>query len=651
MDRNTDEHPATFEQAAAGVSRRLLLARWVRGLRHTAIPVALVGLALVIVLRLMGMRWADLWLALPALLGWVAVVFGVSWYRCPQGGEALGVWDRKAGRGEAFLSAHWFETQDQTSVGQQLHIEKARVALAKGWGKLRSDLPLGFNHRIWIAPLVLILFTASPLLVSPLAAEDRPLDNDAMAQVASISELIAERRDMLDELRGLDPEEKEKVEELKEKLDETARKLKEADVESRRDALAQIESLANEVDKLASSLGESDSDATATSGMIEELERHTDTASFGSSLRTNETEGKAKEAKKLADRLDNDELTLDEKQRFKEAFDKAMKAANDYDRKTPEGKTVEAADQQVKADRPKEAAKAFRKLAEKFDRQAKREAAAKRLKQLAQRFRAGGQQLVNPKQGQMRQLAAAGGQKNAPNGAMRRLGGQPLAPNPLAGGQQPPAGRNPGTPGAQPPGGQAPVPGGQVPGGQPPLAGGQQPPVPGGQLPGAGQVPGGQRPGGQMPPMAGGPPVPGSGQVPGAGQMPGAGHRPGAGQIPGAGSAPGAGAGQVPGAGSGVGGQQAGTGTAGLGGDATRPNEASTTSQVNVGPRTPGASQVREIEAAPRREETARAARQAASDFIAAEQAALEAEELPLMRRDQIRRYFTELNQLVGDNP
>lgn len=637
MAQNTNDCPPTFEQAAAGVSRRLLFARWVQGLRRTAIPVALVAVLAVLALRLMGARWADLWLAVPVLLGWAAAVFGLSWWRCPRGSEALGVWDRRAGRGETFLSAHCFEIQPDPSVGQRLHIDKARVTLAAAWDKLRSDLPLGFDHRIWIAPLVLLLFTASPLLVMPLAAEDQPLDADAKAQVASISELISERREMLDELRGLNPDEKEKVEELKDKLDETARKLKEADVESRRDALAQIEALANEIDKLAASLGKSDSEAGGTSGLIEELERHTDTASFGSALRTSKTEEKAKEAEKLAERLDNDQLTLDEKQRFKDAFDKAMKAASDFDRKTPEGKAVDAADREVKKDQPKQAADAFRKLAEKFKQQAKREASAKRLEQLAQRFRAGGQQLVNPNQGQMRRLANAGGQNNTNNGAMRRLGGQPLAP--MAGGLQPPTTPNAG---AQPPGGQAPIPGGQQ-----PFAGGQQPPIPGGQIPGAGQFPGGQ-----FPPLAGaGAPVPGTGQLPGAGQIPGAGQVPGAGQIPGAGAGAGAGAGQVPGAGSGDGGQQAGSGSAGLGADPTRQHTASATGQVNAGPRNPGASIVREIEAAPRQEETARATRQAASDFIAAEQAALEAEQLPLTRHDQVRRYFLQLHQLLGENP
>ncbi|MEM9346449.1 MAG: hypothetical protein AAGB26_07520 [Planctomycetota bacterium] len=645
MDDKAEYVPSTFDQAALGVSRRILLARWVRGLRKTAIPMALIGAEVVIILRLMGARWADLWLVLPVLLGWVAVVYGISWWRCPRGGEALGVWDNKTDRGEAFLSAHCFEAQPDPTVGQRLHIQRAAAVLAKAWCRLRSDLPLGFDHRIWIAPLILLLFTASPLLISPLAAEDRPLDADAKAQVVSISELIEQRRDMLDELRGLDPDEQEKVDELKEKLDETARKLKEADVESRRDALAQIESLANAVDKLAASLGDSDSEATATSGMIEELERHTDTASFGSSLRTNETVKKAKEAEKLAGRLDDDGLTLDEKQRFKDAFDKAIKAANDHDLKTPEGKAVDVADREIKADEPKQAAEAFRKLAKAFDRQAKREAAADRLKQLAQDFRAGGQKLVNPNQGQMRQLAAAGQQNNANNGAMRRLGGQPLAPNPMAAGQQPFQNPNAGNAGPQPPGGQAPIPGGQ-----PPAAGGQPPPVPGGQLPGAGQFPGGQ-----MPAMAGGgPPIPGTGQVPGGGPLPGAGQVPGAGQTPGAGLSQGSGvaAGQVPGAVSGVGGQQAGSGSAALGGDPTQSREASTARQVNVGPRTPGASQVREIESAPRREETARQSRQAVSDFIASEQAALEAEELPLMRRDQIRRYFIELHQqYAGDTP
>jgi len=60
---------------------------------------------------------------------------------------------------------------------------------------------------------------------------------------------------------------------------------------------------------------------------------------------------------------------------------------------------------------------------------------------------------------------------------------------------------------------------------------------------------------------------------------------------------------------------------------------------------------VRAIDADPRREETTRSTREAAAEFIAAEQEALEAEQLPLSRRDQVRRYFTELHNRLGDAP
>jgi len=541
--------PATFAQAARVVSRRLLLVRWMRGMKRSAVPVALTGIAIVLGLRLLGARWADLALALPAMLVWAGAVFAWSWWRCPRGGEALGVWDHRAGRRETFLSAHWFEQQPEPSIGQRLHLGRAREGLMQAWSRLRHDLPLGFDHRVWIAPLVLLLFAASPLLQTPLAAEDRPLDPQAREQVARISELIAERREQLDELRGLDPDEKKQVDRIKEKLEQTARELKEGALNTRREALSEIESLASELDKLAASLADAGGESGVSSGMIEELERHTDTADFGSALRTAETDRKAEESRKLADRLDREGLTLDEKQRFKRAFDKAIEQATDHDHRTPEGKAVNIADRGMKADQQKRAADAFRELAKRFENQAKREAAAQRLEQLAQRFRSGGQRLVNANQGQMQRLASAG-QSGSSNGAMRRLGGQPLAPRPRVGGssmsgQQQAGAQGSARPGSAPSGGSMPVPGQQpssMPGRQPAAAGGQQPPIPGSQptpggglTPGPGPMPGaGQMPGGGQTQMAGGPPpIPGTGQMPGAGQMPGVGPMPGAGNMPG----------------------------------------------------------------------------------------------------------------------
>jgi hypothetical protein len=59
---------------------------------------------------------------------------------------------------------------------------------------------------------------------------------------------------------------------------------------------------------------------------------------------------------------------------------------------------------------------------------------------------------------------------------------------------------------------------------------------------------------------------------------------------------------------------------------------------------------VRDVEGQDHAEEASRAARQLSLDFITAEEEALSEEPLPISRREQVRRYFTELRkQIEGD--
>jgi len=610
---NDQRDNLTFQNAAERVRQRWVLVRWLRGLAMTGPPLCAVGLAAVLLLRWSGVHGADLGLALPVMAAWLAVTAGWAWRRRPGAVAALALWDRRANRPETFVSALCFESRPAESVGERLHLRRARRELSRAISQLGRDLPLQFRHRTWIAPAVLLIVAASPLLQPPVAAEDQPLDEDARARVTEIGEDTARRRDQLDRLAGLDPQERKKLDELKDKLEQTARQLEAADVRTRREALTELENLANQADNLAAAIDAAAEQADLSSSMIEELERHTDTAEFGSSLRGKHADEIAQRAREISDRLKDGQLTLDEQQRFKHAFDQAMDAADDRDTRTRPGKAVEEADRRMKQQQAEAAGKAFDELAEFFERKAMRDAAKRRLQELARAFRAGGQNLIQPNQGGMRQLARA-------DAGLRRLqDGQAIAPMPMPGGAQPPN-RADARAEPFPGGGQPPMPG------QAPPAGGAMPPMPGGEMPEGAMPP---IPGGNLPPIPGGCPT---GRCEGAcagGQCMRAGMGQGATPIPG----------QSPG------GLQAGHGSAGLGNTATDRHEATSSNQVNAAPVNAGASRIREIASAPRREGASRAALDTAVELIAAEQEALEAEPLPMSRRRQVRQYFNELRR------
>jgi hypothetical protein len=100
-----------------------------------------------------------------------------------------------------------------------------------------------------------------------------------------------------------------------------------------------------------------------------------------------------------------------------------------------------------------------------------------------------------------------------------------------------------------------------------------------------------------------------------------------------------------------AGGSQAGRGTAELGGDAIKPRDPTQTGVVAPTPGAEGPSQTRAVAGQSHREESARAKKRIAIDFLKTEEAALAEEPLPLSRRAQVLRYFTALRQQLEHQP
>ena len=111
-----------------------------------------------------------------------------------------------------------------------------------------------------------------------------------------------------------------------------------------------------------------------------------------------------------------------------------------------------------------------------------------------------------------------------------------------------------------------------------------------------------------------------------------------------------AGAGSVNG-GAGVGGSEAGNGTAALGGDPTKPLNANQTGVVAPAPGAEGPSDVRAVQGESHREAPVRSRQEIAAEFLKAEEAALAEEPLPASRRDQVLRYFTAIRQQLERQP
>ncbi|KPJ52291.1 MAG: hypothetical protein AMS16_06570 [Planctomycetes bacterium DG_58] len=134
--------------------------------------------------------------------------------------------------------------------------------------------------------------------------------------------------------------------------------------------------------------------------------------------------------------------------------------------------------------------------------------------------------------------------------------------------------------------------------------------------------------------------------------MPGMGMD-GAWPVPGLGTCPGTGSctGSFPVPGAKVGGLRAGIGSAAYGKEATKPFDPTGTGVVNPLVSREGPSMVRRIDGRSHLEDPLREARKLAIEFIRAEEEALNEEPLPLTRREQVLRYFTELRRRIENEP
>ena len=594
-----------FWSASRKVLSHWVLCRWLGLLGQTALMVFLAAAAALVAVRVFDLPCKDQ-LAAIALVGlWAGIALVCAYLRRPSPVEALALWDERTGRKEMFVSAYWFESLAQTDEGERLHLARARGHLPDALGRLRKDLPVPVMHRVWALPAIFLVTALSDFMKIPPLFEDEPLGVAAVERAQDVGEQLSQKAKKLEQTKGLTPEEKRKLAKLKDSLKEASDKMKRLEKETPREVLEELEKRARQAEKLARDL-KGDDEKTLTSAMIAELERHADTTDLAAGLRANEFDEIANESDKLADRLKDRNLPLEAEERIENALEKALRVASDSDKRSVTGRHLDLAHRDLKNDAPKPAGQKFSDLAQHFRRAAQRKQARRQLQQLAKSLRQSGRKILGSNSAGMRRLAQAQKLSSlAPNQRLQPL--PPLMPGQLRPGQRRPGGRP----------AQGTLPRGARPG----LCPANATPVPGacgGQMPGAGC-------GGQMP-GAGGAPVPGMGPGQGQGQSP----------VPGQG-------------GGGVGGHQAGTGSAPYNPNPTVPLQASTTRVANTPIGKDGESIVREIDPRSHSEEATRSAKDLALEFIKAEEEALDEEPLPLTRRDQVLRYFTELRSQLED--
>ncbi len=611
MTAAPDASALTFAHAARLAGRRLILRKsllLVLGTWRYAAGV----LALVVLLRLLGVAWMGATVAFVLLGLWVAGCIAWAVWRQPDGYSALSYWDRQASRGDAFANAWWFEQQPERTAGQEMHLSRQARVLPGAVGSLRQDIPLPDARWMGLLPLA-----ALAMLFLPdhgvIRLPDALLSDSAKNLAVEEGKKLEDSKLDPNKMASLTEEEKKELEKLQQQVKETAKSLQQSDARTAREVLSELEKRARDAERLASKLGAGDA-AWASEQMVAEMRKHADTSELGDAVAEKSAERTAKEAEEIAKKLNDPALTNETRDRFSETLREIGKQGQAEDKERTVGQHVLSADRQMTQTLPKAAAKEFQDLADKMKTLAAREKAREQLEKLAQQLRQSGSDIAGQGTKGMQKLAGSKGQQGqSGQGGQGQPQMQNLQNAPQMAPMQMPGLSN--APVMQPGQGQGqnlpvltPVPG----------TGNNQQPIAIGK-PGSGQNPGNSNKPGQPMLIA---PIPGTnpGQQPMAAIL---GSSPGLGQ----------------------GGLQAGNGSTPMGNTPTASTKPAQQVTVNAQRNASGPSSVRAVEGQARTEDAGRGSQATALEAIAAEENALDDAALPPARREQVRRYFTELRK------
>ncbi|MBL9155699.1 MAG: hypothetical protein JNK37_24700 [Verrucomicrobiales bacterium] len=602
--------------------------------------VPILALAAILVMRLgLGLRSGE-WIAVAALVVLFLVVGGIRALLVrPRPLSALALWDERGGHKDLFSSAFGFLAEDSDAgtmpEGRKLHVQRALSALPDAVARLSTDLPAPRVRFGWLTTALVMAFAFTPWLRPAVDPSDTVITEEMAAEAERQAEELAKQKAEIEKIAGLTEEEKREMAELGTDVEGLSEDLANSDGKTAREVLEGLEGRARAAERLAEKLG-AGSDEWASEEMLREMSQHADTADLAAAIKDKNAKVAAIESDKVAGTLKADDLKIETQDRVTTALERTISVATPDDVKKPVGERVGNASRKMEDKQPKPAAGEFEELAKHFRLVEQREAAEEKLRDLADQLREAGGSISGSKLEKVEKLASSGqkGQEGAKGESLKGLSQAGQSGQPAMTPMTP-------TPGAQNQQGQGLS-----------IGTGQNMPIPGVQNPqGQGQQQGNGQGSVAMP-------VPGTGQQgqtqqgmamgQGQGQKPGQGQglmAPIPGMTPGSG-APGAGLGAMPGAGAAsAGGDQAGTGTAALGNQATEAMKATKSAQVVAQTNADGESTVKAIQGQERTEQVQRQGQEIVKEFIAVEEEAIDEQALPASRRDHVLRYFTAIRE------
>jgi len=643
-----------YEAASEAVCRRVGSLRFFRWLRKGHWIVAVVAFLVVLTLRRLGEWRAGEWTLVLGLLAlWAVVGFVVSRLGRPGVMDSLLMLDRKGGWKDRFSSAWSFLSGGDMDAAKALHVERSSGVLPKALGSLPEVLPFPSLRWIWIAPLLVFLFSLSPLGRLPIDSADVKL-SDRMKEVAALeADDLRKEAARFDDINSLTEEEKVELEKLRAEVDSVAEDLAESDDLTAGQMLEALESRARAAERLAEKLGLSD-EGWASEEMLTEMRRHPDTADLGLAIKDKSAAGAAEESMALQTILLDDEIQMETQERLTRVMESVMKSATEEDVTKPVGERVGNASIKLLSSQTKTAAREFEELAKYFRLIESREEAQEKLEQMANSLREAGSEISGSELDRMNQIADES--SSGEDGQGRKGGLQSLDADPVANDIQTMTAPHMAQTAPSPESGQ------QAPGessqgaGEQSGEGTKQVPVPG-QVPGENDETSASNPNSQQ---ALGAPIPGEappeGQS-GSGMQMSENVRDGKGKggmlsapVPGMDSKT-----PTPGQGSasaqagttqkGQGGNEAGAGTAEMFDDQSDASKAARDSEVLAQINESGDSTFRSVDGKVRNESVERTRQEIVTDYLAAEEQALDGQTLPLSRRKHVLRYFSAIRK------
>jgi hypothetical protein len=519
----------------------------------------------------------------------------------------LAHWDSVSSTGGSLASAWWFARNNATGPGEQLHLRAAEEIVLRRAPALPQELAPGRPARTWWWLVIIPVIVGSGLGRRSLSWEERPITAAMKETAAGLAQDLAILRERLrDESPSADAQPEAKSGKLEDLVSGAEKLLAQPGHASAGEMLDGLEDRARKIEDLAREFrGNAD---WAPPAVVEELERHADTAALAGQIRERNALGGAAEASRLAE-LSQSGVAAD---RLQQALKSAVGKANPDEGRSAVVHELAEAETHLQARQGEQAGDDFRQLSEHFRGLARQEDARKELEALTAKLREGAERLTGSARENTRQSVAA----NEPPPGAQALDDQapPPAPGesvnpppvPQGSGKSPSLGGNaapmPGPPDAPVPGqATAPIPGTTAP---PPSATlTLQAPVPGEASPPSG-------------PMLSAP-VPGS-------------NAPGA---------PGQTAGLQPGL-------NAGEGTAPMTPAPSKTLASARDDRVATKVGAEGESQTRAVRGNQVRAEQATVAtRQASGATGPVEESAMDEQALPASRREQVRRYFNALRE------